>query len=621
MVRSSKAARTATCSPREGLRCARFGAAACLPSPGTSHGHEMPVERRTSLAFGRCMHVFVVACLIVLWLPALLNAAEPVGSATKSSPPKPASALPAVSPKPAVATLDQLKLWTNPDFTRLVLNLSSLTGPNAVEVKGSFVERGANPAGTGTGTGAASSKGEASASGGLPSGKPSETVSPIRPDSVSPSNPQTMSSGSPVAGSPGGPEAAPVSNPAPLIAANTGLLSELSLELKNVVMGAAFRKTLTPVTLASGGGAYELADKGGLLERLQLRELKNNRLELHLWIRPLKTWNITRFDDQNRLLVDLFGKEVTEQVADDASDPLASLLGDLSHPRYRMAPLRVVVDPGHGGTDPGAKGPTGTMEKDVTLAIALKLRDRLKSIPGVEVLMTRDTDVFIPLQDRTRLANENNADLFISLHANASPRADRYGLETYYLDNASDEAAAKVAASENESMKDRGGLDFILQDLVVGGNVEYSRRLAHSIHDAMWQMLQGHYPAKSVKNLGIKTALFYVLFGARMPSILLETAFISNAGEEIRLTDAAFQDQVADSVLDGIGRYVQEARAMSPMRQVSPPVPEKVAEQKAEGTITPSAAEPVPPVTPVAPAVPAEAAPAPSGEKANEPGN
>ena len=185
--------------------------------------------------------------------------------------------------------------------------------------------------------------------------------------------------------------------------------------------------------------------------------------------------------------------------------------------------------------------------------------------------MTRDTDVFIPLPERTLLANEHNADLFISIHANASPRADRYGLETYYLDNASDAAAEKLAASENETIKDRGGLDFILQDLVVGGNVEYSKRLARAVHESTLTMLESHNPAKSVKNLGIKTALFYVLFGAQMPSILLETAFISNAGEEMRLTDAAFQDQVADAVLEGIARYVREARAMNPMRESKAP--------------------------------------------------
>lgn len=378
---------------------------------------------------------------------------------------------------------------------------------------------------------------------------------------------------------------------------------EILFEIPNSSLAPEFRQTLAPK-----GATWELKGRGGLLERVELTPVSPALIRVRLIVKPLKTKTFTRIESPPRLLVDLFGKDLEA----DVDDPLSALVGELSKKSAAKETL-IVVDAGHGGTELGAVGPTGVCEKDVTLAMSLLIREKLLELPGVKVLMTRETDVVVPLAERARVANEHNADLFISIHANASPRSDRHGIETYYLDNASDAAAEKLAASENATLKDKGGLEFIVQDLVVGGNVEYSKRLARAVHEELLASLTAyvstphaapaaregaagtvqasgtvarvtpgsvartaHPPAPAVsrelgiKDLGIKTALFYVLFGAQMPSILLETAFVSNAVEEQRLVDPVYQEKVAIAVREGVRRYTEEARALSTVLERTP---------------------------------------------------
>lgn len=336
---------------------------------------------------------------------------------------------------------------------------------------------------------------------------------------------------------------------------------KLTLTLTDVHLSARFRQQLS-----LKDGVCELPGKGGLVESARLKAPPNGPITVELLLLPISSLSLTRSETPHRLVIDVFGQVYQETLA----DPLDALMADLSaRDKARNRPARVVLDPGHGGTDTGATGQTGTLEKDVTLAIALKTRDRLKGLKEFELLLTRETDTFVALDDRTRLANDQNADLFVSIHANANPNHDFRGIETYYLENATDEAAAKVAAAENAPLLDKGSLEFIVADLLVGGNVEYSKRLARSVHESVLSTLSPHYPPKTVKDLGVKTALFYVLFGAQMPSILLETAFISNTLEEKRLVDPAYQDRLADAIRDGLLRYVKEARALYPVLERS----------------------------------------------------
>jgi N-acetylmuramoyl-L-alanine amidase len=217
---------------------------------------------------------------------------------------------------------------------------------------------------------------------------------------------------------------------------------------------------------------------------------------------------------------------------------------------------KVVLDPGHGGKDPGASGPGGIAEKEIVLSIAKKLAVKLKTEMGTEVVLTRKDDRFVPLEDRTLLANSQDADLFISLHVNASPNADAKGIETYYLDNTTDEAAIRLAARENAtSRKNISDLQFILSDMMQNMKLEDSITLAHRLQAALVSGMSKFMG--DVKDLGVKKALFHVLVGARMPSVLVEMFFITNKNESRAMADPNYQDAMVDALFEGIQKYAQ----------------------------------------------------------------
>jgi N-acetylmuramoyl-L-alanine amidase len=223
---------------------------------------------------------------------------------------------------------------------------------------------------------------------------------------------------------------------------------------------------------------------------------------------------------------------------------------------------RVVIDAGHGGHDTGAIGPSGIKEKDITLQLAQRVKAKLNAeLPDIEVIMTRDDDRTLALQDRTNTANSAAADLFISIHCNASPIKRVRGVETYYLNITHDRYAMRLAARENAELGDGSisDLDFILADLAMKSNVDDSVRLGRSVQGAMMKKLHRHWP--DVPDLGLKHALFYVLMGNRMPSILVETSFLSNKTEERRLASPEYQEAIADGVVDGVRAFVAERQA------------------------------------------------------------
>lgn len=223
---------------------------------------------------------------------------------------------------------------------------------------------------------------------------------------------------------------------------------------------------------------------------------------------------------------------------------------------------RVVIDAGHGGHDTGAIGPSGIKEKDITLQLAQRVKAKLNAeLPDIEVIMTREDDRTLALQDRTNTANSTAADLFISIHCNASPIKRVRGVETYYLNITHDRYAMRLAARENAELGDGSisDLDFILADLAMKSNVDDSVRLGRSVQGAMMKKLHRHWP--DVPDLGLKHALFYVLMGNRMPSILVETSFLSNKTEERRLASPEYQEAIADGVVDGVRAFVAERQA------------------------------------------------------------
>jgi N-acetylmuramoyl-L-alanine amidase len=217
---------------------------------------------------------------------------------------------------------------------------------------------------------------------------------------------------------------------------------------------------------------------------------------------------------------------------------------------------RVIIDAGHGGHDTGAIGKGGTLEKDVSLSIALKLAKKLKD-EGLEVLLTRDDDTFVPLEGRTRFANQHKGDLFISVHCNSAVSRDLRGVETYTLNTSSDRYSIRLAARENASTeRGVGDLQLILADLATKANTEESGRLARRVQREMVSSLKGKNPA--VRDLGHKEALFFVLLGAKMPAILVETSFLSNPVEEKLLGSEGYQDDAAEAIAEGVRGFLEE---------------------------------------------------------------
>ncbi|RKH51870.1 N-acetylmuramoyl-L-alanine amidase [Corallococcus sp. AB049A] len=222
---------------------------------------------------------------------------------------------------------------------------------------------------------------------------------------------------------------------------------------------------------------------------------------------------------------------------------------------------RVVIDAGHGGHDSGAIGKAGTKEKDVALAISKKVADGLRE-KGLEVVLTRDDDTFIRLEDRAKLANEAHGDLFISVHCNSAATHKLRGIETYTLNTSADRYSIRLAARENASSeKGISDLQFILADLATKANTEESSRLANAVQHNLVTGLSAQYDG--IKDLGHKEALFYVLLGAKMPAILVETSFLSHSEEEKRLASERYQDEVAKNIVLGVEEFLGDRRRVA----------------------------------------------------------
>jgi N-acetylmuramoyl-L-alanine amidase len=286
----------------------------------------------------------------------------------------------------------------------------------------------------------------------------------------------------------------------------------------------------------------------GMLKTVRASQFNANTVRVVLDLGEISDFDTFLIDNPVRMVIDVYGKGRKSEEPDRTS-----------------AKRRIVIDAGHGGHDPGAIGPHGLCEKDVVLDIALRLRKILAADPANEIFLTRDSDVFIPLEERTAIANRKNADLFVSIHANASPRRQTKGIETYLLNWTDDEEANRVAARENQiSLKKMKAMsrkmdivDVIKRDLLRESKRDESIKLANYIQRSMVSGLAedegyGH-------DLGVKQALFYVLFGARMPSVLVEVSFISNPGEEDLLSRDSYRTKVAESIAGGLHTYISSA--------------------------------------------------------------
>ncbi len=222
---------------------------------------------------------------------------------------------------------------------------------------------------------------------------------------------------------------------------------------------------------------------------------------------------------------------------------------------------RIVIDPGHGGTAPGAIGRSGSTEKDLTLDISRRVAGNLRN-SKYEVSLTRSDDSNIDLEDRASFATESGADLFVSIHVNSSTNRNLTGFETYYLDLATDPTAAETAARENLTARGGvGGLNDVLDEIVRNANKRESRDLATSIQDSLIMQMSKKYG--DVRDLGVKHAPFVVLVGAEMPAVLVEVSFLSNPTEETRLNEDTYRQQVADAIHIGIENFIERRRMIS----------------------------------------------------------
>lgn len=298
-----------------------------------------------------------------------------------------------------------------------------------------------------------------------------------------------------------------------------------------------------------------LAVGDGLLTQVRSARFDPRTVRVVLDCKGPASYRVFRLDSPSRVVIDLFRQERGGRAV-RASRPERVVRTERPEPEVvGSRKRRIVLDPGHGGVDPGALGPDGTKEKDVVLAIARELGERLKARFPCEVRFTRDTDRTVPLEERTAVANAFGADLFVSIHANASRSPEARGTETYYLNRASDRASRALAARENASGEAGvSEIEHILADVLLSSKVGESRRLAETLQQTMIDGLKASF--SDVKDLGVKRAPFYVLTGASMPAVLVETAFISNPKEVRRLEDPKFRTCTAEALVRGLERFV-----------------------------------------------------------------
>ncbi|MEJ5226911.1 N-acetylmuramoyl-L-alanine amidase [Thermodesulfovibrio sp.] len=264
-------------------------------------------------------------------------------------------------------------------------------------------------------------------------------------------------------------------------------------------------------------------------------------------------FKLIQLEDPFRLVIDIY-----QDTKGSNTSPEKEIVRSSKSPTFKR---KIVIDPGHGGKDPGAIGHNGLMEKDVVLDVALKVRDLMRESSKYEIILTRDKDVYIPLNERTELANRVKADLFISIHTNAAPNSFAKGIETYLLNWTDDEEAIRVAARENsisvaKMRQMKGELGFMLASLEREAKRDDSVKLAGYIHNSLTRNLKSSF---SRNDNGVKQALFYVLVGAQMPSCLLEISYISNPEEEKLLTNDSYRAKIAASIVEGIDNYFSKA--------------------------------------------------------------
>jgi len=300
------------------------------------------------------------------------------------------------------------------------------------------------------------------------------------------------------------------------------------------------------------------------LKRVRVSQFDKTTSRLVLEIPANKEIKIVTTQKDSKLVVDLI--ELDKKSVLSAKPNIAPIINPVPvaiPPKAKRVARKkvpiIVIDPGHGGKDNGAKSRQGLLEKEVNLKISKRLKKILESRYGYRVILTRTDDTFIPLEERGEIANKSRADLFVSVHVNAAKRLSAHGIETYYLGNANSDQAQETAARENgelvHSVKD-GQVQQILASLISTTKINDSAILAGHVQERLHSSVNKKY--SNVKDLGVKEGPFFVLHDTNMPSILVEVGFITNSREEKRLRKSAYLDRLASSIARGIHEFKRD---------------------------------------------------------------
>jgi len=277
-------------------------------------------------------------------------------------------------------------------------------------------------------------------------------------------------------------------------------------------------------------------------------------------IKSFKNYKIFSLKNPFRIVIDVWGAEAKKKISGlNTAEKGKKFTSSALAKQLALGVNCIVIDPGHGGRDFGASGYLkGVYEKDVVLKIAKELAKKIRAEVQCEVFLTRNRDRYLTLEERTAIANTKNADLFISIHTNAARNRKAFGIETYFLNLATDNESILVAVRENAtSTKNISDLQTILSDLMQNAKINESSRLAGYVQTALCKHLKKNKYSR-INNKGVKQAPFYVLLGAQMPAILIETSFISNPKECKRLINSKYQERLCEAIVNGIKKYIKE---------------------------------------------------------------
>jgi N-acetylmuramoyl-L-alanine amidase len=262
-------------------------------------------------------------------------------------------------------------------------------------------------------------------------------------------------------------------------------------------------------------------------------------------------YRVFHLPDPFRIVIDIYPAEENSVNPPEPTETGYSIARQLG-----LGIQRIVLDPGHGGKDPGCIGRKGLLEKEVVLDVSERLRELLASRLDLDVVMTRESDIFIPVENRPVVANQKKADLFISIHANSNPSKNHTGIETFFLNFSLDPSVNAIAARENAtSTKNLGEMKDIITKIAQNSKIAESKELAEKVQTELVSHLSRSF--SDIRSLGVKGGPFWVLIGGDMPSVLVEISHLSNLKEENRLSTAKYRQNIAEGIYQGIQKYIQ----------------------------------------------------------------